>query len=83
MASALCYDIAASPRPPRILPVPRSYLSLIHLSLVLLAQGSVATEKSPSGTWRMLWTTEKEQLIYYKNAGLFVWHREGRRVTAD
>jgi PAP_fibrillin len=40
-------------------------------TLVLLAEGSVTTEKSLSATWRMVWTTEKEQLFIIKNAGLF------------
>ncbi|KAJ4800234.1 Plastid-lipid associated protein pap [Rhynchospora pubera] len=40
-------------------------------ALELLGEGSVTTGKSLSATWRMLWTTEKEQLFIIKNAGLF------------
>ncbi|KAI7748627.1 hypothetical protein M8C21_012427 [Ambrosia artemisiifolia] len=31
----------------------------------------VTTDKTLSGTWRLLWTTEKEQLFIIKNAGFF------------
>jgi PAP_fibrillin len=37
----------------------------------LEASGPVGTEKSISGTWRLVWTTEKETLFILKNAGLF------------
>ncbi|KAL9245259.1 hypothetical protein vseg_018933 [Gypsophila vaccaria] len=40
-------------------------------SLALLGSGSTTTDRSLSGTWRMLWTTEKEQLFIIKNAGFF------------
>ncbi|KAL8154706.1 putative plastid-lipid-associated protein 11, chloroplastic [Apium graveolens] len=32
-------------------------------------RGTVTTNESLSGTWRLLWTTEKEQLFIIKNAG--------------
>ena len=32
---------------------------------------TVTTNSSLSGTWRMLWTTEKEQLFIIKNANIF------------
>ncbi|CAN6460850.1 unnamed protein product [Victoria cruziana] len=34
-------------------------------------KGTVTTGPSLSGTWRMLWTTEKEQLFIIRNASLF------------
>lgn len=34
-------------------------------------RGTVTTNESLSGTWRLLWTTEKEQLFIIKNAGFF------------
>lgn len=34
-------------------------------------RGVVTTNESLSGTWRLLWTTEKEQLFIIKNAGFF------------
>ncbi|KAK9749212.1 hypothetical protein RND81_02G110100 [Saponaria officinalis] len=40
-------------------------------SLALLGSNSTTTDNSLSGTWRMLWTTEKEQLFIIKNAFLF------------
>ncbi|KAJ3680594.1 hypothetical protein LUZ60_016872 [Juncus effusus] len=40
-------------------------------SLAALAEGEVTTGASLSATWRLLWTTEKEQLYIIKNAGLF------------
>lgn len=40
-------------------------------TLALLGEGTITTGKSLSATWRMLWTTEKEQLFIVKNAGLF------------
>lgn len=36
-----------------------------------LGAGTVTTGSSLSGTWRLLWTTEKEQLFIIKNAYLF------------
>ncbi|XP_020579219.1 probable plastid-lipid-associated protein 11 [Phalaenopsis equestris] len=39
--------------------------------LAVLGDGTVTTDSSLSGTWRMLWTTEKEQLFIIKNARLF------------
>lgn len=39
--------------------------------LAILGKDSVTTGSSLSGTWRMLWTTEKEQLFIVQNAGLF------------
>ncbi|KAG0447368.1 hypothetical protein HPP92_028359 [Vanilla planifolia] len=39
--------------------------------LALYGEGTVTTGASLSGTWRMLWTTEKEQLFIIKNARLF------------
>ncbi|PKA59586.1 putative plastid-lipid-associated protein 11, chloroplastic [Apostasia shenzhenica] len=39
--------------------------------LAVHGEGTVTTGPSLSGTWRMLWTTEKEQLFIIKNAGLF------------
>ncbi|KAF6141641.1 hypothetical protein GIB67_001193 [Kingdonia uniflora] len=40
-------------------------------ALESLGKGSITTSSLLSGTWRMLWTTEKEQLFIIKNAGLF------------
>ncbi|CAL9037997.1 probable plastid-lipid-associated protein 11, chloroplastic [Musa acuminata AAA Group] len=40
-------------------------------ALGALGRGQVTTGSSLSGTWRMLWTTEKEQLFIIKNAPLF------------
>ncbi|KAL8150155.1 hypothetical protein V2J09_019963 [Rumex salicifolius] len=39
--------------------------------LAILGKDSVTTGASLSGTWRMIWTTEKEQLFIVQNAGLF------------
>lgn len=39
--------------------------------MALHARGTVTTNESLSGTWRLLWTTEKEQLFIIKNAGFF------------
>ncbi|XP_073526504.1 uncharacterized protein [Phyllobates terribilis] len=39
--------------------------------LATLGKDSVTTGSSLSGTWRMMWTTEKEQLFIVQNAGLF------------
>ncbi|KAL2892487.1 putative plastid-lipid-associated protein 11 chloroplastic [Bienertia sinuspersici] len=40
-------------------------------SLAVLGKDSITTDDSLSGTWRMLWTTEKEQLFIIKNANFF------------
>ncbi|KZV46167.1 putative plastid-lipid-associated protein 11 [Dorcoceras hygrometricum] len=40
-------------------------------SLAAIGRGTVTTDDSLSATWRMLWTTEKEQLFILKNAGIF------------
>ncbi|CAA0842707.1 Probable plastid-lipid-associated protein 11 [Striga hermonthica] len=40
-------------------------------SLAATSRGSVTTGESLSDTWRMLWTTEKEQLFIVKNAPVF------------
>ncbi|XP_074279997.1 putative plastid-lipid-associated protein 11, chloroplastic [Silene latifolia] len=40
-------------------------------SLAELGSGSTTTDNSLSGTWRMMWTTEKEQLFIIQNAYLF------------
>ncbi|XP_052194610.1 probable plastid-lipid-associated protein 11, chloroplastic isoform X1 [Diospyros lotus] len=40
-------------------------------SMAVLGSGTVTTGPSLSGTWRLLWTTEKEQLYIIKNAGVF------------
>lgn len=41
-------------------------------SLAVIGKDSVTTDNnSLSGTWRMLWTTEKEQLFIIKNANFF------------
>ncbi|KAF9617108.1 hypothetical protein IFM89_033274 [Coptis chinensis] len=37
----------------------------------VLGKNSVTTDSSLSATWKMLWTTEKEQLFIIKNASLF------------
>ncbi|PKU79655.1 probable plastid-lipid-associated protein 11, chloroplastic [Dendrobium catenatum] len=39
--------------------------------LALHGDGTITTDSSLSCTWRMLWTTEKEQLFIIKNAWLF------------
>ncbi|KAJ6806348.1 putative plastid-lipid-associated protein 11 [Iris pallida] len=39
--------------------------------LAALGKGADTTGPPLSGTWRMLWTTEKEQLFIIRNAGLF------------
>lgn len=39
--------------------------------MAVLGHDSVTTGESLSGTWRMLWTTEKEQLFIIKNANFF------------
>ncbi|XP_010540236.1 PREDICTED: probable plastid-lipid-associated protein 11 [Tarenaya hassleriana] len=36
-----------------------------------IGRGTVTTGESLSATWRMLWTTEKEQLFIIEKAGLF------------
>ncbi|XP_019705358.1 probable plastid-lipid-associated protein 11, chloroplastic isoform X2 [Elaeis guineensis] len=40
-------------------------------ALAVHGKDAVTTGSSLSGTWRMLWTTEKEQLFIIKNASLF------------
>ncbi|KAL8500289.1 hypothetical protein ACS0TY_020045 [Phlomoides rotata] len=40
-------------------------------SLAAIGRSTVTTDKSLSATWRMLWTTEKEQLFIIKNASFF------------
>ncbi|XP_077235417.1 plastid-lipid associated protein PAP / fibrillin family protein [Tasmannia lanceolata] len=40
-------------------------------ALSVLGKDLVTTDSSLSATWRMLWTTEKEQLFIIKNARLF------------
>lgn len=40
-------------------------------SLAAIGRGTVTTDGSLSATWRMLWTTEKEQLFIIKNAPVF------------
>ncbi|KAJ4955133.1 hypothetical protein NE237_011916 [Protea cynaroides] len=40
-------------------------------AMEVLGKGSVTTGLSLSATWRMLWTTEKEQLFIINNASLF------------
>eukprot|EP00262_Sarcandra_glabra_P006504 TRINITY_DN18836_c0_g1_i1.p1 TRINITY_DN18836_c0_g1~~TRINITY_DN18836_c0_g1_i1.p1 ORF type:complete len:232 (-),score=19.73 TRINITY_DN18836_c0_g1_i1:191-886(-) len=40
-------------------------------ALSVYGKDTVTTGSSLSGTWRMLWTTEKEQLFIIKNASLF------------
>ncbi|KAL3649431.1 putative plastid-lipid-associated protein 11, chloroplastic [Castilleja foliolosa] len=37
-------------------------------SLAAAGRGTITTDESLSSTWRMLWTTEKEQLFIIKNA---------------
>lgn len=39
--------------------------------MAVLGRDRVTTGSSLSGTWRLLWTTEKEQLFIIKNAGFF------------
>lgn len=40
-------------------------------SLAAIGAGTVTTDSSLSATWRMLWTTEKEQLFIIRNAPIF------------
>ncbi|XP_073273924.1 probable plastid-lipid-associated protein 11, chloroplastic [Primulina huaijiensis] len=40
-------------------------------SLAAIGRGTVTTDETLSATWRMLWTTEKEQLFIIKNARVF------------
>ncbi|XP_072988468.1 probable plastid-lipid-associated protein 11, chloroplastic [Typha latifolia] len=40
-------------------------------ALATIGSGSITTDGLLSATWRMLWTTEKEQLFIIKNANLF------------
>ncbi|KAK1307151.1 hypothetical protein QJS10_CPA10g00900 [Acorus calamus] len=40
-------------------------------ALAEVGKGTVTTDSRLSETWRMLWTTEKEQLFIIKNAGFF------------
>lgn len=39
--------------------------------MAVMGRDSITTGKSLTGTWRLLWTTEKEQLFIIKNASLF------------
>ncbi|KAI4356703.1 hypothetical protein L6164_000703 [Bauhinia variegata] len=52
---------------------PRKRASIIKAIdvLAVLGAGSVTTGDSLSGTWRLLWTTEKEQLFIIEKAYLF------------
>ncbi|KVH88245.1 probable plastid-lipid-associated protein 11, chloroplastic [Cynara cardunculus var. scolymus] len=40
-------------------------------SIALINRDQLTTNASLSGTWRLLWTTEKEQLFIIKNASFF------------
>eukprot|EP01018_Ginkgo_biloba_P002075 Gb_15264 [translate_table: standard] len=40
-------------------------------ALSVFGEGTITTDSSLSATWRMLWTTEKEQLFIVQNAHLF------------
>ncbi|KAL5728325.1 putative plastid-lipid-associated protein 11 [Ranunculus cassubicifolius] len=40
-------------------------------AMEVLGKNSVTTDSNLSATWRMLWTTEKEQLFIIKNASFF------------
>ncbi|CAH2078936.1 unnamed protein product [Thlaspi arvense] len=40
-------------------------------SMAVIGRGSTTTGESLSATWRLLWTTEKEQLFIIEKAGLF------------
>lgn len=52
-------------------PAKRAQIVAAISALGELGNGQVTTGPSLSGTWRMLWTTEKEQLFIIKNAYLF------------
>ncbi|XP_074560526.1 putative plastid-lipid-associated protein 11, chloroplastic [Curcuma longa] len=52
-------------------PAKRAQIVAAISTLGELGSGQVTTGPSLSGTWRMLWTTEKEQLFIIKNAYLF------------
>ncbi|KAG7558157.1 Plastid lipid-associated protein/fibrillin conserved domain [Arabidopsis suecica] len=40
-------------------------------SMAVIGRSSITTGESLSSTWRLLWTTEKEQLFIIEKAGLF------------
>jgi hypothetical protein len=40
-------------------------------SMTVIGRSSITTDDSLSATWRLLWTTEKEQLFIIEKAGLF------------
>lgn len=40
-------------------------------SMAVIGRNSITTSDSLSATWRLLWTTEKEQLFIIEKAGLF------------
>ncbi|XP_057522687.1 probable plastid-lipid-associated protein 11, chloroplastic isoform X4 [Amaranthus tricolor] len=52
---------------------PKSRLQIIDAieSLAVIGKDLITTDNTLSGTWRMLWTTEKEQLFIIKNATIF------------
>ncbi|XP_020093362.1 probable plastid-lipid-associated protein 11 [Ananas comosus] len=52
-------------------PSKRAEIVVAIEALAAAAKGSVTTGPPLSATWRMLWTTEKEQLFIIKNAPFF------------
>ncbi|KAK1261754.1 hypothetical protein QJS04_geneDACA018465 [Acorus gramineus] len=52
-------------------PSKRSKIVVAIEALAEVGKGTVTTDSRLSETWRMLWTTEKEQLFIIKNAGFF------------
>lgn len=52
----------------------RSQIILAIDALAASGVGNTTTDSSLSATWRMLWTTEKEQLFIIENARLFGTH---------
>lgn len=52
-------------------PSKRSKIIKAIEAMAFLGKDSTTTDSSLSGTWRMLWTTEKEQLYIIKNAYWF------------
>ncbi|CAN8231857.1 unnamed protein product [Cochlearia groenlandica] len=40
-------------------------------SMAEIGRGSITTDESLSATWRLMWTTEKEQLFIVEKAGIF------------
>ncbi|KAG6485575.1 probable plastid-lipid-associated protein 11, chloroplastic [Zingiber officinale] len=52
-------------------PAKRAQIVAAISALGEIGGGQITTGPSLSGTWRMLWTTEKEQLFIIKNAYLF------------